>query len=91
MGISQVQTDSRGNSRDNITILGLHSLSGKTSYRQISRSLKAAWLDVYNDGIALKFDRHIGSVAVQVPFKFRDNWKSLNANLAASRFHKISR
>ena len=26
--------------------LGLYSLSGKTSYRQILRSLEAAWLDV---------------------------------------------
>ena len=45
------------------TYQGLHSLSGKTSYHQISWSLKAARMDVtmYNDRIALKFDRQLGS------------------------------
>ena len=28
----------------------------------------------YNDRIALKFDRHLGSAAVEVPFKFRNDW-----------------
>ena len=45
----------------------------------------------YNDHIALKFDRHLGSVAAEVPVKFQSDWKSLNPNLAASRLHKILR
>ena len=70
--------------------LDLCSLSGKTTYRQISWSLEAARLDV-NDRIALKFDRHLGSDAVEVAVKFQSDWKSLNQNLAASRLHEILR
>ena len=70
---------------------GLYSLSGKTSYRQISWSLEAARLSVINDRFALKFDRHLGSVAAEVPVKFQSNWKSLNLNLATSRLHEILR
>ena len=39
----------------------------------------------YNDRIALKFDRHLGSAAAEVPVKFQSDWKSLYPNLAASR------
>ena len=42
----------------------------------------------YNDRIDLKFDRHLGSAAAEVPVKFEIDWKSLNSNLATS---KISR
>ena len=50
--------------------LGLYSLGGKTSYHQISRSLEVARLDViYNDRIAPKFDRHLGSAAADVSVK----------------------
>ena len=31
----------------------------------------------YNDRMALKFDRHLGSAAAWVPVKFQSNWKSL--------------
>ena len=55
--------------------LGLYSLSGKTSYRQISWSLEATRL----------------SVAAEVPVKFQSNWKSLNLNLVTSRLHEILR
>ena len=37
----------------------------------------------------MKFDGHLGSSAAKVPVKFQGNQKSLNPNLAASRFHKI--
>ena len=58
------------------TTLGLYSLSGKTSYRQISWSLEAARLDV--------------AMVVSL-WKFQSDWKSLNPNLAASRLHEILR
>ena len=45
----------------------------------------------YNDRIALKFDRHLGSGAAEVPVKFQIVWKSLNPNLAASRLREILR
>ena len=38
----------------------------------------------YNDCIRLKFDRHLGSTAAEVPVKFQSDWKSLNLNLMAS-------
>ena len=47
---------------------GLYSLSGKTSYRQILWSLEA--VRCFNDHIALKFDRHLGSPTADVPVKF---------------------
>ena len=69
-------------------VQGLYSLSGKTSYRQISWNLEAARLDGRCNGrIALKFDRHLGSSVAEVPAKFQSDWKSLNPNLAASRLH----
>ena len=42
-----------------------------------------------NYRIALKFDRHFGSNAAEVPVKFQSDWAILNTNLAASRFHEI--
>ena len=43
----------------------------------------------YNDRIAPKFDRHLGSAAAGVTVKFQNDWKSLNPNLMAMRLHKI--
>ena len=116
--------------------LGLYSISGRKSYRQISRSLEAARLYVimivslwnltgtrqrcrwypgplfnkrtvvlppnlaksrnrqiiyHNDRIVLKFDRHLGSVAAEVPVKFQSDRKSLNPKLVVSRLHEILR
>ena len=45
----------------------------------------------YNDRVALQFDRHLGSVAVEMPAKFKSDWKSLNPNLMGSRLHEILR
>ena len=45
----------------------------------------------FNGRIALKFVRHLGSSAAEVPAKFQSDWKSLNPNLAASRLHEILR
>ena len=64
-------------------VLGLYSLSGETSCCHISWSLKAPKLD--NDRIALKFDRHLGTAAVELPVKFQNDWKMLSPNLAASK------
>ena len=41
--------------------------------------------------IALKFDRHIGSTAAEVPVKFQSDRTILNTNLAASRLYEILR
>ena len=70
---------------------GLYSLSGKPSYRQISWRLEAARLDVIMICTVLKFDRHLGSAAAEVPVKFQSDWESFNPNLAASRLGEILR
>ena len=44
-----------------------------------------------NCRIALKFDRHIGSNAAEVPVKFQSDRTILNTNLAASRLYGILR
>ena len=44
-----------------------------------------------NCHIALKFDRHIGSNAAEVPVKFQSDRTILNTNLAASRLYEILR
>ena len=46
---------------------------------------------VWNCLIALKFDRHIGSTAAEVPVKFQSDRTILNTNLAASRLYEILR
>ena len=69
--------------------LGLYSLSGKTSYRQISWSLEAARLDV--SMVVSLWNLTGNSTAAEVPANFQSDWKSLNSNLAASRLHEILR
>ena len=44
-----------------------------------------------NNRIALKFDRHLGSGAAEVPVKFQSDWKSSSVNLVASRLCEILR
>ena len=44
-----------------------------------------------NRRIALKFDRHIGSNAAEVPVKFQSDRTILNTNLVASRLDEILR
>ena len=43
----------------------------------------------YNDRFALKFDRHLHSPAAKGFVKYQIDWKSLNANLAASELYEI--
>ena len=72
-------------------ILGLNSLSGKASYRQISWSLEAARLDV---AMVVSLWNLTGTSAAALPRyqpNFRAIGKSLNPNLAASRLHEILR
>ena len=71
-------------------IRGLYSLSGKTSYREISWSLEAASLDVIML-VSLKFDRHLDSTATEVQVKFQSDWTIVNTNFAALRLHEILR
>ena len=67
--------------------LGIYSLSGETSYRQISWSLETAKLGVIMI-VSLWNLTGIGSGAV----KFQSDWsQSLSYNLAASRIHEIWR
>ena len=39
----------------------------------------------------MKFDRHLGSAAAELPVKFQSEWKSLNLNIVASRPREILR
>ena len=71
---------------------GFYLLSGPTSYRKILWCLSLSCeIGCYNDRITLKFDRHLGSSAAEMPVTFQRDCKSLNPNLAASRLHKILR
>ena len=63
------------------------SISDKTSYRK-SRCHEIGSL---NYCIAFKFDRHIGSIAAEVPVKFQSDRTILNTNLGAPRLHVILR
>ena len=42
----------------------------------------------YNGRIALKFNRHLGSAAAELPVKFQSDWKRLNLNLTACKHVK---
>ena len=58
---------------------GFYTLGGKTSYRQISRSLETEELS-YNDRIATELGRHLCNAAAQVPVKFQSlctGWKNV--------------
>ena len=70
--------------------LGLYSLSGRASYRKISRSLKAASLIVMIIVSLWNFDKHLLRAAAEMPVKFQSDWKCITPNLVASRFHDIS-
>ena len=70
--------------------LGLCSLSGKTSYYKISWSLEVARFG-FRLLIALKFDRHLGSNAAEIPVRFQRETIIITLNLAASRLHEIWR
>ena len=39
--------------------------------------------------VALKFDRHLGSNAAEIPLKFKRNTTIITSNLAVSRLHEI--
>ena len=70
--------------------LGLYSLSGKTSYCQISRSLEAARLGV----IMIVSLWNLTGISAAVLPRCLSNFKaieSLNPNLATSRLHEILR
>ena len=64
-----------------IVYLGPVSISEKTSRCREIGSL--------NYRIALKFDRHVGSTAAEVPVKFQSDRTILHTNLAASRLCEI--
>ena len=65
-------------------------LSGKTSYRQISRSLESSGLGVKI--IVLLWNlTGIAAAVLLRPVKFQNNWKCSNPNLAASNLREILR
>ena len=55
-------------------ITGHLSLSGMTSYSQISWSPEAAKLDVIMIVLLWHFSRHLGSAAADVPIQFQNDW-----------------
>ena len=67
--------------RARVRYQGLYSLTGGTSYRDIS---------FWTFQIALKFDRFLGSVAAEMPVKFQDDVITIAPNLAVSRLYEIS-
>ena len=70
---------------------GLHSLSRGLHYRKIFWKSGSHEIQVYIFPIAIKFYRHLGSVAVEMPFKFQSDTIIATYNLAMSRFHEIWR
>ena len=66
-------------------MLGLHSHSGKTSYRQISRRLETARFDV----ITIVSLRNLTGISAEVPVRFQSDWINLNPNLVAWRLREI--
>ena len=66
----------------------LYSLSGRTSYRKISRSRK---IRIYTFSVALQFDRHLGSSAAEMPVKLQSDTVIIAINLAAPRLNEIWR
>ena len=69
-------------------ILGPVSISDKTSYCKILWSNEAARLVVLFIA-SLKFNKHIGSTAAEVPVSFQSDCTILDEILAASRLCKI--
>ena len=69
---------------------GLYSLNGSstTSYRNNLVRWRSREIEFHNYRTALKFDRHLGNGAAEDFVKSQRDWKSLNANLAASRLHE---
>ena len=76
-------------SNTSFTNQGFDSLSGLTSYRLTVKSRSRA-IGCYDDRIAVKFGRHLGSAAADVPVKFHCDWKRINIYHAASRLHEIT-
>ena len=78
-----------------LTVLGLYSLSGRTSYHKISGSLEAArfgcrlFQSIWN--LTGTTAVHIGSSAVEMPVQFQSVAINLTPNLAPSRLHEIWR
>ena len=71
---------------------GLYSLSGKTSYprsREVSKPRDSGLNFSNRSGIALKFDRYLGSTAAEVPVKFQSDTTIATSILAASWLHEI--
>ena len=67
----------------------LYSLSGKTSYRKIPWSPRAARFGIRL--FTLKFDGHFSSSAAEMPIKFLSDAIIITSNLSASKLHEILR
>ena len=52
--------------------------------RRLTAKSRTREIKCYNDRIALKFDKHLGSSAAEVLVKLQSDWKCLNPILAAS-------
>ena len=58
-------------------------------YREISWGLEAAKIGSLNYRVTLKFDRHVSSIAAEVPVKFQSDRTILYTKVVASRLYKI--
>ena len=59
--------------------------------RRFTTKIRSREIKCHNGRFALKFDKHLGRTAAEVPVKFKSDWKSLYPNLAASSLHEILR
>ena len=74
-----------------LKLQGLYSLSGQTSYRKISWSLEAAWLDIITITSLWHFTGISAAALPRCLSKFQSDWKSLNPNLVTSILLEILR
>ena len=66
-----------------------NAVSGRTSYRKLSRRLEASRFGVILFLISLIFDRLLDSSATDLSVKFQSNTTIITFNLAPSRLHGI--
>ena len=78
-------------STNSIHILQGIYLLGEPTYLASSREVVEAARFMSSFPIALKFDRHVGSGAVEIPVKFQGNTIIIIPNVATSRLHEILR
>ena len=64
--------------------MGLYSLSGKTFTTKSGEKSRSREIVYYDDGISLRFERHLGSIVT-----FQSDMIILNSNLIALSLHEF--